>query len=71
MQKDDRYPVIEINPAQTFQTVDGFGFSLTGGSAMLLHQMGANERAALLSDFFGHTDNSIQVSYLPYFDWCF
>ena len=62
--KDDRYPVIEINPAQTFQTIEGFGFSLTGGSAMLLHQMGATDRATLLNEFFGHADNSIQVSYL-------
>jgi len=62
--KDDRYPVIEINAAETFQTVDGFGFSLTGGSAMLLHQMGATERATLLKELFGKDSNSISVSYL-------
>jgi glucosylceramidase len=26
----NNYPNIEVNDAQTFQTVDGFGFSLTG-----------------------------------------
>lgn len=62
--KDDRYPVIEINTAERFQTIDGFGFALTGGSAMLLHQMGTTERAALLQDFFGNGSNSIQTSYL-------
>ncbi|MGB3079662.1 MAG: glycoside hydrolase family 30 beta sandwich domain-containing protein [Saprospiraceae bacterium] len=62
--KDNRYPVIEINATETFQTIEGFGFSLTGGSAMLLHQMGASERAALLQEFFGNGNNSIHVSYL-------
>ncbi|HCE53531.1 MAG TPA: glucosylceramidase, partial [Lutibacter sp.] len=28
----NNYPNIEVNDAQTFQTVEGFGFSLTGGS---------------------------------------
>jgi glucosylceramidase len=62
--KDDRFPLIQIDTAQYFQTVDGFGYTLTGGSAFLLHQMGATERAALLQDFFGKNPNSIGVSYL-------
>lgn len=62
--KDDRFQTLEINPDQSFQPVEGFGFTLTGGSAMLLHQMGAAERAALLQEFFGKNDNSIGVSYL-------
>ncbi len=62
--KDDRFQTLEIFPDQTFQPIEGFGFTLTGGSAMLLHQMGATERAALLQEFFGKNDNSIGVSYL-------
>jgi glucosylceramidase len=31
-------PVIAINEKKTFQTVDGFGFTLTGGSAMLINR---------------------------------
>lgn len=62
--KDDRFPVIQIDTAQHFQTVEGFGYTLTGGSAMLLHQMGASERTALLQEFFGKNSNSIGVSYL-------
>ena len=62
--QDDRYPVLEINPATTFQTIDGFGYTLTGGSAMLLHQMDAASRANLLKEFFGNDSNSIKVSYL-------
>lgn len=62
--KDDRFPSIQIDTAQKFQSIEGFGYTLTGGSAMLLHQMGANERAALLQEFFGKTGNGIGVSYL-------
>lgn len=62
--KDDRFQVIQIDTAQHFQSIDGFGYTLTGGSAMLLHQMGVTERAALLQDFFGNKGNAIAVSYL-------
>lgn len=62
--KDERFPVIQIDTAQQFQTVDGFGFTLTGGSAALLHQMGQTERAALLQEFFGADTKGIGVSYL-------
>ncbi len=62
--KDDRFSVISIDTAQQFQEVDGFGYTLTGGSAFLLNQMGAAERATLLQEFFGKTGNAIGVSYL-------
>jgi glucosylceramidase len=62
--KDDRFPVIEIDTAQQFQTVDGFGYTLTGGSAYLLHKMNTADRAALLQTFFGTKNNGIGVSYL-------
>lgn len=62
--KDDRFLTIQVDTAQQFQPIEGFGFTLTGGSAMLLHGMGATERAALLQEFFGKNDNSIGVSYL-------
>lgn len=58
------HPTIEVNEKQTFQTMDGFGYTLTGGSAMLLHKMGATERAALLKELFGTDGNNIGVSYL-------
>ena len=62
--QDDRLPVIRIDTRQRFQTIAGFGYTLTGGSAALLHQMGAGERATLLQEFFGKNANSIGVSYL-------
>jgi glucosylceramidase len=62
--KDDRFSSIQIDTAQKYQTIEGFGYTLTGGSAMLLHQMGAAERAVLLQEFFGKNGNAIGVSYL-------
>ncbi|RPD45048.1 glucosylceramidase [Hymenobacter sediminis] len=56
--------VIEVDDKQTFQTIDGFGYCLTGGSAELLHRMGAAERAALLKELFATDGNNIGVSYL-------
>ncbi|WP_394334298.1 glycoside hydrolase family 30 protein [Spirosoma aerolatum] len=55
---------IHVNPAQTYQTIDGFGYTLTGGSAMLIHRMDARIRANLLNELFGTTGKSIGTSYL-------
>ena len=58
------YLTIDINPEQTFQTVEGFGYTLTGGSAMLLNQLSAAKRTEVLQELFGNGDNAIRVSYL-------
>lgn len=60
----NQQPTIEVNEAPAFQTIDGFGYCLTGGSAQLLHRMGATERAKLLQELFATGANSIGVSYL-------
>jgi glucosylceramidase len=60
----DSNPIIEVDDAQTFQTMDGFGYCLTGGSAMLLHRMSAPERAKLLRELFATDGTNIGVSYL-------
>ena len=57
-------PAIEIDTEETYQIMDGFGFALTGGSAMLIHQLGETERVALLKDLFSPEGNGIGVSYL-------
>ena len=58
------FPNIEIDSANASQTVDGFGYTLTGGSAYLINRMGATPAAALLSEFFYTTGSGIGVSYL-------
>jgi glucosylceramidase len=57
-------PVIEVDTTQTFQTIDGFGYTLTGGSATHIIRMGDAERAALLKELFDTTGNNIGVSYI-------
>src|ERR1700721_4649836 len=44
--------VIDVDSAKTYQTMDGFGYALTGGSAMLIHHMDTTKRAALLHNLF-------------------
>jgi len=61
---EDKNPVILIDPKQTYQTIDGFGNCLTGGSAMLLHQMGAKNRGAILKELFAADGKNIGISYL-------
>lgn len=58
-------PVIVLDTTQQYQTIDGFGFSLTGGSAYLLHtKLSAEQRSALLKELFLADDNNIGISYL-------
>jgi len=56
--------VIAIDPTQTFQTMDGFGYALTGGSAELMMKMSQQARTALIKEVFGLKGNGIGVSYL-------
>jgi glucosylceramidase len=61
---DAQLPTIDVNDKQQFQTIEGFGFALTGGSAQLLMKMTPAKRAALLKDIFSTEGNGIGVSYL-------
>ncbi len=58
------YGKIEIDSAAGYQSIDGFGYTLTGGSAWLINRMGTTQKAALLNELFGSGENSIGVSYL-------
>lgn len=62
--KANIYQNIEINETQTYQTIDGFGFTLTGGSAQVINQLVAQKKKDLLQELFGSGDNSIGLSYL-------
>ena len=42
-----------VNPELTFQTMDGFGLALTGGSAQVIYRLEPVKRAALLQELFG------------------
>ena len=55
---------LSINDSITYQTIDGFGYSLTGGSAMLIHKMSDTARADLLQELFGREEEDLGVSYI-------
>jgi glucosylceramidase len=58
------YSNIDIDSTIAYQTIDGFGYTLTGGSAYLINRMGASPKASLLNELFGTGSNSIGISYL-------
>lgn len=60
----DNLPKIEVDANQTFQSVDGFGYTLTGGSVEVLNELTPAKRKALLQEIFGKGSNGISVSYL-------
>lgn len=55
---------INIDPAIEYQTMDGFGYTLTGGSAMHLQKMSASARAQIIEELFSRDENGIGVNYL-------
>jgi len=55
---------IVIDDSQEFQTMDGFGFALTGGSAELLMKMSKDARKEILKELFRYDENNIGVSYI-------
>lgn len=57
-------PVIAVDDARRYQSMDGFGFALTGGSAQLIMRMDAAHRHALLEQLVGTGPGAIGVSYL-------
>jgi glucosylceramidase len=55
---------ITVDPARQYQTIDGFGFALTGGSAQHMINMSADERKKLIQELFGTGGNNVGISYL-------
>ena len=55
---------IVVDAGTTYQTIDGFGYTLTGGSAMHLAKMSDDRRMALLKELFATDGTNIGVSYL-------
>ena len=62
--KQGDLPSITVDPDWLGQTMDGFGFALTGGSALHLHNMSVEDRTALLIELFDHSGDNIGISYL-------
>lgn len=60
----NNHPAIVVDTAQTYQTVDGFGFTLTDGSAQLISGLPTSMQDELLKELFGSDSTSISISYL-------
>jgi glucosylceramidase len=61
---DNSLTTIEVNTDKTFQEMDGFGFTLTGGSAFQINNMSAAKRHELLTELFAFDKENIGISYL-------
>jgi len=57
-------PIIAVDTTRMYQTMDGFGYTLTGGSAQVMSRMSAPARAALIKELFATDSTSLGVSYL-------
>lgn len=57
-------PSISVDATRRYQVMEGFGFSLTGGSAMLISRLPADTRQALLGELFLPDGDGIGVSFL-------
>lgn len=55
---------INVDTTQTYQTIDGFGFALTGGSAYLLNTLDPTKQDALLRELFSTDSTAIGISYI-------
>lgn len=55
---------IIVDDRQTYQSMDGFGFALTWGSAEHLQAMSEEARAALLKECFGTGEGAMGFSYI-------
>jgi glucosylceramidase len=58
------HPVINVDSTQVYQPVDGFGYTLTAGSAHVINQLAAAEKNNLLNELFGNGENSLAINFL-------
>lgn len=57
-------PAIVMDDNNIFQTMDGFGYALTGGTAQLMMKMSPAARTRLLKELFGNGPGDVGTSYL-------
>lgn len=65
VKSEDSSPLeILFDPETTYQTMDGFGFTLSQGSAHHLLHMSDSARSSILNELFSEGGNNIRISYL-------
>lgn len=55
---------ITVNANTQFQTIEGFGYALTGGAAQLIDQLPIIKKNTLLKEIFGKGPKDMGVSYI-------
>jgi glucosylceramidase len=55
---------ISVDSTTTYQSIDGFGYCLTGGSAAVINGLPADKKDALLKELFLTDSTHIGISYL-------
>lgn len=55
---------IVIDDRQSYQTMDGFGFALTEGSAFHIHRMSESARKKILTEMFAADGKNVGFSYI-------
>ena len=55
---------ITVDESKVFQGIDGFGFSLTDNSAIVIDSLNTADQNALLNELFSTSENGIGISYL-------
>lgn len=61
---DATVATIQMDASKKFQKMEGFGFGLTGGSAMLIDQLPEAKKSALLNEIFGSGKDALGVNYV-------
>ena len=55
---------IAVDTTTQYQSIDGFGFALTGGSASLINSLSSTQKSSLLHELFATDNTGIGISYL-------
>jgi len=58
------FPVITIDTTKIFQSIEGFGFTLTEASALVINRLPESRKTELLRELFGTENTSAAISYL-------
>ncbi len=61
---DEKNQTLTVDPLVKFQSLDGLGYTLTGGSAQLISRMDETSRQGLLNDFFACNGDGNCISYV-------
>src|SRR5690606_21108618 len=56
--------IIEIDDNQKYQAIDGFGYTLTGGSAELINALPSPQKEQLIREIFSNQGDGIGSNYL-------